>query len=102
MRENSILMTHLEEIKKQHEKYAISFRDHEDEINQMDRKCNEAKKQLTESIARERELSRKISLLEQSVYQHNDELYHLRQTKETLTFENNELKNQVVVLQGKG
>jgi hypothetical protein len=59
------------------------------------------KKQLNESIGRERDLSRKISMLEQSLYQQSEEVYQLQQAKQNLTFENNEMKNQMLVVQGK-
>ena len=65
-------MIHLEEARKQHDKYEAIFRDNEDETVSLDRKVVEMKKQLTESMTRERELSRKVSLLEQSTYQHSD------------------------------
>lgn len=54
MRENSILMTHLEEIKKQHDKYAEMFNDHEDERARLEGKIDEMKKQLSQSLGRER------------------------------------------------
>ena len=95
-------MTHLEAIKKEHERYASIFRETEAERDDSERKMAEMKKQVAESMARERELSRKISLLEQSGYQNSEELYQVRQAKEALTFENNELKNQVLMLEGRG
>lgn len=43
-----------------------------------------------------------MTLLEQTAYQNSEELYQLRQAKETLTFDNNELKNQILVIKGQG
>lgn len=61
--ENSILLRHLEEVKREHEGYEGRFRAKDEERSQLQRKFDELKKQLTESLTRERELSRKISLL---------------------------------------
>jgi chromosome segregation ATPase len=102
LRENSILMTHLEEIKKQHERYSAAFRDQQQEQAQLERRAEDLKRQLTDCQARERDLSRKASLSEQAACQHSDEVHQLRQAKEALTFEHNELKNQLLILQGKG
>lgn len=33
------------------------------------------------------------------MYQQSEENYHLQQTKQNLTFENNELKNQLLLLE---
>ncbi len=86
MRENSILMTHLEEIKKQHDKFVMAFSEHEEEKGKLEARVGDLKKQLADSTARERELSRKVSLLDQSTFQNSEEVYQLRQDKETLTF----------------
>lgn len=67
----------------------------------MQAKIEEMKKQLADSIGRERELSRKMTLLEQTLYQNNEELYQLRQSHEALTFDNNQLKNQLHLAQEK-
>lgn len=64
-------------------------------------KIEEMKKQLADSIGRERELSRKMTLLEQTLYQNNEELYQLRQSHEALAFDNNQLKNQLALAQEK-
>lgn len=61
----------------------------------MEGKIEEMKKQLADSMGRERELSRKMALLEQTLYQNNEELYQIRQSHEALTFDNNQLKNQL-------
>lgn len=60
------------------------------------------KKQLGESMAREKDLSRKVANLEQNLYQHAEDIYQLGLAKQSLTFENNELKNQLTVMQKRG
>lgn len=40
-----------------------------------------------------------MATLEQNLYQHAEDVYQLRLAKQTLTFENNELKNQLIVIQ---
>jgi len=47
------------------------------------------KKQLGESMSREKELSRKVATLEQNLYQQSEDVYQLGLAKQTLTFENN-------------
>ena len=44
------------------------------------------KKQLTESMTREKELSRKVANLEQNLYQHSEDVYQLGLNKQNLIF----------------
>jgi chromosome segregation ATPase len=99
--ENSMLLQHLEEARNDSARQAQ--RDAQLELQQaaLARKTDEARKQLADSLARERELARKVALLEQSLYQTTEEAQQLQQTRQTLTFENNELRNQLQIAQGR-
>lgn len=96
-----MLLQHLEEARNDSARQAQRDAQLESQQAALARKTEEAKKQLADSLGRERELARKVALLEQSLYQTTEEAQQLQQTRQTLTFENNELRNQLQIAQGR-
>jgi len=84
--ENSILIQHLEELKKEHEEYAAKFEEKDSEIKAWRHKWEEVKKSLNECISKEHELSRKLSLAEHNLYEDAEKLYEAQKKSEALEF----------------